>query len=79
MGRGREVTIHAKKKEDKWWDKLQSGAKLSNVKVDWNSWKDEDEREASSASSCHCTVAHCSFTLSCLAVVHRPSHSTVAS
>lgn len=49
MSRGREVTIHAKKKEDKWWDKLQSGAKLSNVKVDWNSWKDEDEREASPA------------------------------
>jgi hypothetical protein len=79
MGRGREVTIHAKKKEDKWWDKLQSGAKLSNVKVDWNSWKDEDEREATSALSFHCTVVHSIFTLSRLAALRRPSHSTVAS
>lgn len=39
------MTIQAKKKEGKWWDKLTSGPKPINVKVDWNTWKDEDEAD----------------------------------
>jgi hypothetical protein len=31
------------KKTPKWWTRLTTAAKPANVKVDWNSWKDEDE------------------------------------
>ena len=40
---GRQVTLNAKKATPEWWPKLTKGPKPGNVKVDWASWKDEDE------------------------------------
>lgn len=40
---GRQVTLNAKKATPEWWPKLTKGPKPCNVKVDWASWKDEDE------------------------------------
>lgn len=40
---GRVVTVTANKAAEEWWDKLTDGPKPHNVKVDWASWKDEDE------------------------------------
>ena len=40
---GRQVTLNAKKATPEWWPKLTQGPKPTNVKVDWASWKDEDE------------------------------------
>ena len=40
---GRQVTLSAKKVTPEWWPKLTKGPKPGNVKVDWASWKDEDE------------------------------------
>ena len=37
------VTVTAKKAVEGWWDKVTSGPKQHNVKIDWASWKDEDE------------------------------------
>ena len=40
---GRQVTLNAKKATPEWWPKLTKGPKPTNVKVDWASWKDQDE------------------------------------
>jgi len=40
---GRVVTVTANKAAEEWWDKLTDGPRPHNVKVDWASWKDEDE------------------------------------
>jgi len=40
---GRQVTLNVKKADPAWWPKLTKGPKPGNVKVDWASWKDEDE------------------------------------
>jgi len=42
---GRQVTLSAKKTAPEWWPKLTKGPKPGNVKIDWASWKDEDEEE----------------------------------
>ena len=42
---GRQITLNAKKATAEWWPKLTAGPKPGNVKVDWASWKDEDEAE----------------------------------
>lgn len=42
---GRQVTLNVKKADPAWWPKLTKGPKPGNVKVDWASWKDEDEAE----------------------------------
>jgi hypothetical protein len=41
---GRDVSVVlARKEEGEYWDKLQKGAKIATLKVDWDKWKDEDE------------------------------------
>mmetsp|Transcript_58291 Transcript_58291/g.140521 ORF Transcript_58291/g.140521 Transcript_58291/m.140521 type:complete len:156 (-) Transcript_58291:577-1044(-) len=40
----RDVTVLlVRKEEGEYWDKLQKGAKIQNMTVDWDKWKDEDE------------------------------------
>lgn len=39
--------ILMRKEEGEYWDKLQKGAKIVTLKVDWDKWKDEDEVDAS--------------------------------
>eukprot|EP00287_Rhodomonas_sp_CCMP768_P012771 CAMPEP_0196724486 /NCGR_PEP_ID=MMETSP1091-20130531/6312_1 /TAXON_ID=302021 /ORGANISM="Rhodomonas sp., Strain CCMP768" /LENGTH=131 /DNA_ID=CAMNT_0042066607 /DNA_START=189 /DNA_END=581 /DNA_ORIENTATION=+ len=42
---GRVCTLELKKADGEWWPKLSSGKTPKNVKVDWATWKDEDEAE----------------------------------
>jgi hypothetical protein len=49
---GRHVTLNAKKLDQAWWPKLTKGPKPGNVKVDWASWKDEDEGVLSARACC---------------------------
>ena len=40
--RGRQTKIIVPKKEKSWWARL-TPVKLANVKIDWATWKDENE------------------------------------
>jgi hypothetical protein len=35
--------VMIRKEPGEYWDKLQKGAKITTLKVDWDKWKDEDE------------------------------------
>ena len=40
---GRQIKINVEKAQKAWWPRLTSGPKPANVKIDWATWKDEDE------------------------------------
>jgi len=42
---GRICQVKIDKATAEWWPKLTSGPKPTNVKIDWDTWKDEDEAE----------------------------------
>ena len=49
---GRHVTLNANKVDQVGWPTLTKGPKPGNVKVDWASWKDEDEGVFSARACC---------------------------
>jgi hypothetical protein len=48
---GRQIKIILSKKEKSWWPRLTSGPRPANVKVDWATWKDENEGDGSTLLS----------------------------
>ena len=69
---GRQVTLSAKKTAPEWWPKLTKGPKPGNVKIDWASWKDEDEGELSTS------VRPQTHIVSCIAVLSNTTADLIA-
>lgn len=47
----RNIFLTLAKKDDKWWDRLNSGIKLSFIKTDFSRWRDEDDDDEPSANA----------------------------